>query len=113
MIVDIYENSVYDIQQELKKKYPELDLVVLIASVRNTNRMNYIFSQYRPHILDQILRQRQNLHRFSHIQHEDLTALSVSPRLQDQRNSLRLLTSITIRNLWRCVSGTCSAATAA
>ncbi len=51
VIVDIYENSVYDIQQELKEKYPELDLVVLIASVRNTNRMNYIFSTYRPHIV--------------------------------------------------------------
>ena len=51
VIVDIYENSVYDIQQELKKKYPELDLVVLIASVRNTNRMNYIFSRYKPHIV--------------------------------------------------------------
>ena len=51
VIVDIYENSVYDIQQELKEKYLELDLVVLIASVRNTNRMNYIFSTYRPHIV--------------------------------------------------------------
>lgn len=51
IIVDIYENSVYDIQQELKQKYPELNLVVLIASVRNTNRMNYIFSQYEPHIV--------------------------------------------------------------
>ncbi len=51
VIVDIYENSVYDIQQELKKKYPELNLVVLIASVRNTNRMNYIFSTYRPDIV--------------------------------------------------------------
>lgn len=51
VIVDIYENSVYDIQQELKAKYPELDLVVLIASVRNTNRMNYIFSKYRPDIV--------------------------------------------------------------
>ncbi len=51
VIVDIYENSVYDIQQELKEKYPELDLVVLIASVRNTNRMNYIFSTYRPNIV--------------------------------------------------------------
>ena len=39
IIVDIYENNAYDIQQELKYKYPELDLVVLIASVRNTNRM--------------------------------------------------------------------------
>lgn len=51
VIVDIYENSVYDVQQELKAKYPGLDLVVLIASVRNTNRMNYIFSEYRPHIV--------------------------------------------------------------
>ena len=51
VIVDIYENSVYDIQQELKKKYPELNLIVLIASVRNTNRMNYIFSTYRPDIV--------------------------------------------------------------
>ncbi len=51
VIVDIYENSVYDIQQELKKEYPDLDLVVLIASVRNTNRMNYIFSHYRPDIV--------------------------------------------------------------
>ena len=51
VIIDIYENTVYDVQQELKKKYPELDLVVLIASVRNTNRMNYIFSKYRPDIV--------------------------------------------------------------
>ena len=51
VILDIYENSVYDVQQELKAKYPGLDLVVLIASVRNTNRMNYIFSEYRPHIV--------------------------------------------------------------
>lgn len=51
IILDIYENSVYDVQQELKMRYPELDLVVLIASVRNTNRMNWIFSQYRPDIV--------------------------------------------------------------
>lgn len=51
VIVDIYENSVYDVQQELRQKYPELDLVVLIASVRNTNRMNYIFSKYKPNIV--------------------------------------------------------------
>ncbi|MDE7359700.1 MAG: polysaccharide biosynthesis protein, partial [Lachnospiraceae bacterium] len=51
VIVDIYENSVYDVQQELKQKYPELNLVVLIASVRNTNRMNFIFSKYKPDIV--------------------------------------------------------------
>ena len=51
IIVDIYENNAYEIQQELKYDYPDLNLVVLIASVRNTNRMNEIFQQYRPHIV--------------------------------------------------------------
>ena len=51
IIVDIYENTTYDIQNELKVKFPELDLVVLIASVRNTNRMNHIFEIYRPEII--------------------------------------------------------------
>lgn len=51
VIVDIYENSAYDIQNELKNKYPYLDLVVLIASVRNTKRMDMIFEKYRPDIV--------------------------------------------------------------
>ncbi len=51
IILDIYENSVYDVQQELTTKFPELSLVVLIASVRNTNRMNWIFETYKPDIV--------------------------------------------------------------
>ncbi len=51
IIFDIYENSAYDIQQELIKKYPELNLLVLIGSVRNTNRVNAIFEKYRPDIV--------------------------------------------------------------
>ncbi len=51
VIVDIYENSTYDIQNELKVKFPELKLAVLIASVRNTNRMKSIFETYRPDII--------------------------------------------------------------
>lgn len=51
VIVDIYENTTYDIQNELKVKFPDLDLVVLIASVRNTNRMNWIFETYEPEII--------------------------------------------------------------
>ena len=51
ILVDIYENSAYDVQQELKIKYPELNLKVLIASVRNTARMNYIFETYKPEIV--------------------------------------------------------------
>lgn len=51
IIVDIYENNAYEIQQELIRKYPKLNLVVLIASVRNTNRINSIFKKYRPNIV--------------------------------------------------------------
>lgn len=51
IIVDIYENNAYSIQQELLKKYPELNLVVLIASVRNQVRINSIFETYRPNIV--------------------------------------------------------------
>jgi FlaA1/EpsC-like NDP-sugar epimerase len=51
VIVDIYENNAYEIQQELKRKFPKLDLVVLIASVRNTNRMNHIMKEYHPDII--------------------------------------------------------------
>lgn len=51
IIVDIYENNAYSIQQELVRKYPELDLVVLIASVRNTKRMDDIFAMYHPDVV--------------------------------------------------------------
>ena len=51
IIVDIYENNAYEIQQELIRKYPKLNLPVLIASVRNTERIDSIFKKYRPNIV--------------------------------------------------------------
>lgn len=52
IIFDIYENNAYAIQQELKRKYgKELDLVVLIGSVRNTERVNWVMSHYKPDIV--------------------------------------------------------------
>ena len=52
IIVDIYENNAYDIQQELKMEYGDsLDLVTLIASVRDYYRMNQIMSRYKPEIV--------------------------------------------------------------
>ena len=51
IILDIYENNAYEIQQELKQNYPELDLLVLIGSVRNTMRVDEIFREYRPDIV--------------------------------------------------------------
>lgn len=51
IIVDIYENNAYDIQLELKHDYPELNLETLIASVRNTTKINKLFEVYRPEIV--------------------------------------------------------------
>ncbi|MDD7147807.1 MAG: nucleoside-diphosphate sugar epimerase/dehydratase [Lachnospiraceae bacterium] len=51
IILDIYENNAYEIQQELKIKYPDLNLLVLIASVRNARRINKIFATYKPDIV--------------------------------------------------------------
>lgn len=51
IIVDIYENNAYDIEQELKRKYPDLNLVTLIASVRNYDRLDSIFDIYRPNLV--------------------------------------------------------------
>ena len=51
VIFDIYENNAYDIQQELKKKYPALRLEVLIGSVRNTKRIESVMELYRPDVV--------------------------------------------------------------
>lgn len=51
IIVDIYENNAYDIQLELKDAYPELNLEVMIASVRNTKRIEALFERYHPEIV--------------------------------------------------------------
>ena len=51
IIFDIYENNAYDIQMELRRKYPALDLVVLIGSVRDEPRVRYVFDRYRPAVV--------------------------------------------------------------
>ena len=51
IIFDIYENNAYDIQLELRKKYPELKLDTLIGSVRDSRKIFQVFEQYRPEIV--------------------------------------------------------------
>ena len=51
IIFDIYENNAYDIQLELRKKYPNLDLVTLIGSVRDSRKIYDVFEEYRPQIV--------------------------------------------------------------
>ena len=51
ILFDVYENNAYDIQLELRKKYPNLDLVTLIGSVRDSRKMFDLFKKYRPQIV--------------------------------------------------------------
>ena len=51
ILFDIYENNAYDIQLELKKKYPNLKLDTIIGSVRDSRKIFDLFEQYRPEIV--------------------------------------------------------------
>ncbi len=51
IVFDIYENNAYDLQMELRHRHPELDLVVLIGSVRDETRVNNIFAKYHPDLV--------------------------------------------------------------
>ena len=51
IIVDIYENNAYDIQLELRRKYPNLDLEVMIASVRDKSKVYDLFARFQPDIV--------------------------------------------------------------
>lgn len=51
IIFDVYENNVYDIQLELKEKYPDLNLIALIGSVRDSKWLMQVFDKYRPEVV--------------------------------------------------------------
>ena len=51
LVVDIYENGAYELQMELARYYPEADIEVLIASVRDYDRLEDIFKRYRPDVV--------------------------------------------------------------
>ena len=51
VVFDVYENNAYDIEQELRSKYPDLNMTVLVGSVRDSRRMDSVFATYRPDIV--------------------------------------------------------------
>ncbi len=51
VILDIYENNAYDLQMELQRAYPQMDLRVVIASVRDKERIDQVFARYRPELV--------------------------------------------------------------
>lgn len=84
IIVDIYENNAYDIEQELKRKYPDLDLVVLIASVRNLERLDSIFKTYRPNLV------------YHAAAHKHVPLMEVSPHEAIKNNVLGTLNTVKV-----------------
>ena len=51
IIFDIYENNAYDIQNELKRTYPDLNLITLIGSVRDRQRLRQVYTRYSPNVV--------------------------------------------------------------
>ena len=51
IVFDIYENSAYEIQNELLRNFPDINLVTLIGSVRDSKRLDYLFKTYKPQIV--------------------------------------------------------------
>ena len=51
IIFEVYENNAYEIEQELKRKYPELDLVALIGSVRDSRCLDSVFCKHKPDLV--------------------------------------------------------------
>lgn len=51
VILDIYENNLYDIEQELKFNYPKIKIDAVVASVREKERLNEIFKEYKPYLV--------------------------------------------------------------
>ena len=76
IIFDIYENNAYDIQQELLRTYPELNLTVLIGSVRDCDRLENVFKTYKP---DEV---------FHAAAHKHVPLMEVSPNEAIKNNCL-------------------------
>ena len=51
VLFDVYENNIYDLQHELQTSYPELNLEVLIGSVRDSRRIFQVFETYHPDVV--------------------------------------------------------------
>lgn len=79
ILIDIYENTTYEVQNELEDKYPDLDLEVLIASIRDEERMSSIFRRYAPDMV------------FHAAAHKHVPLMEVSPNEAIKNNCLGTL----------------------
>lgn len=79
IILDIYENNAYDLQNELMRQYPDLNLVTLIASVRDRHRLDEIYQTYQPNVV------------FHAAAHKHVPLMEVSPSEAIKNNVLGTL----------------------
>ena len=88
IIFDIYENTTYDLQQELKRNFPDLQMAVLIGSVRNTHRVDQVFEKYRPDIV------------FHAAAHKHVPLMEASPNEAIKNNVFGTLNCARSANKW-------------
>lgn len=89
IILDIYENNAYDIEQELKREYPELNLITIIGSVRDYDRLDDIFKEYRPEYV------------FHAAAHKHVPLMELSPNEAIKNNCLGTLNTVKVADKYK------------
>ena len=89
IILDIYENNAYDIEQELKREYPELNLITIIGSVRDYDRLDNIFKEYRPEYV------------FHAAAHKHVPLMELSPNEAIKNNCLGTLNTVKVADKYK------------
>lgn len=89
VIFDIYENNAYDIEQELKRNYPKLNLKVIIGSVRDYDRLEKVFNTYNPDCV------------FHAAAHKHVPLMEVSPNEAIKNNCLGTLNAAKLADKYK------------
>ena len=89
IIFDIYENNVYDIQQELRQEHPELDLEAIVGSIRDYARLEKVFEKYHPEII------------FHAAAHKHVPLMEDSPNEAVKNNCLGTLNTVKLADKYK------------
>ena len=89
IIFDIYENNAYDIQQELLRKYPSLDLRTIIGSVRDYDRLEKVFKKFKPDLV------------YHAAAHKHVPLMEVSPYEAIKNNSFGTLNTVKLADRYK------------
>ena len=89
VIFDIYENNAYDIQQELLRDFPNLDLRTIIGSVRDYDRLERVFKEFKPELV------------YHAAAHKHVPLMEVSPNEAIKNNSLGTLNAVKLADKYK------------